>query len=74
MKRYRSVKEAQRVRAKACKYAAIVLSTRKETEALAPLAFSLAVFFETYIADGAKATRRDFGPKKPAKLKLVREP
>lgn len=72
MKSYRSRKEAMRVRDKACRYAAMVLSTRKEAEALTPLAFSLAVFFEMYIADGAAATRKDFGPKKPAKLKVAK--
>ncbi len=69
MKRYRSVKEARRIRQKACKYAAIVLSTRKDEDTLAPLAFSLAVFFESYIAGGSEATAKDFGPKQPVKLR-----
>lgn len=72
MRTYRSRKEAMRVRDKACKYAAIVLSTRKETEALAPLAFSLAVFFESYIEGGSEATAKDFGPKKPAKIRVAK--
>ncbi len=69
---YRSQKHAEQVRAKACKYAAIVLSTRKDAESLAPLAFSLAVFFESYIAGGSEATAKDFGPKRPQKLKLAK--
>jgi hypothetical protein len=65
-------KRARRIRQKACKYAAIVLSTRKDEDSLAPLAFSLAVFFESYIAGGSEATEKDFGPKKPVKLKVIR--
>jgi hypothetical protein len=65
-------KEARRIRQRACKYAAIVLSTRKDEDSLAPLAFSLAVFFESYIAGGSAATEKDFGPKKPVKLKVIR--
>ena len=68
----RSQKHGEKVRERACKYAAIVLSTRRDHEALAPLAFSLAVFFEAYILGGAEATAKDFGPKKPAKLKAVK--
>jgi hypothetical protein len=67
-----SAKRARRIRQRACKYAAIVLSTRKNEDSLAPLAFSLAVFFESYIAGGSKATAKDFGPKKPVKLKVSR--
>lgn len=62
----------RRVRTKACELAATVLSTRKETEALAPLAFSLTVFFESYIWSGSSATAKDFGPKGPVKLREVR--
>ena len=69
---YPSHEHAERVRAKACKYAAIVLSTRKDGEALAPLAFSLAVFFESYIVGGSQGTAKNFGPKKAVKLKPVK--
>jgi len=72
MKGYPSVKSARKAREKACKYAAIVLSTRKDAESLAPLAFSLAVFFESYIAGGSEATVKEFGPKKPARLKVAK--
>lgn len=58
-------------REKACEFAATVLSGRSETEALTPLAWSLCVFFETYLDGGADATRKAFGPKPPAKLKRV---
>jgi len=33
--------------------------------------WSLSVFFEQYIREGAAGTRRDFGPKGPAKLKIA---
>lgn len=65
-------KSSRKVRTKACELAAVVLSTRKEAESLAPLAWSLAVFFETYITEGSGGTKRDFGPKKPAKLKAIK--
>lgn len=71
MPRYRSHKEGVRARIKACECAAVVLSTRRDEEALVPLAFSLAVFFEAYIAGGANATAKDFGPKEPIELKKV---
>lgn len=68
--KYSSKKDGLRVRRDACRFAAIVLSTRKDSEPLAPLAFSLAVFFEKYMLDGAAGTVKDFGPKKPVKLKV----
>ena len=39
---------------------------------MAPLAFSLAVFFETYIWSGSSAAAKDFGPRGPVKLREVR--
>ncbi len=33
--------------------------------------WSLAVFFETYLCEGAKGAQRDFGPRGPVKLRLV---
>jgi hypothetical protein len=69
--RYRSNKEAERIRTEACRCAATVLAGRSET-ALAPTCWSPSVFFETYIANGSKATRKDFGPKKPVKLKIAK--
>lgn len=72
MKRYRTYSEGMKIRRKACKYTAIVLSTRKDDDDMVPLAFSLAVFFEAYMFGGANATAKDFGPKKPAKLKVAK--
>jgi hypothetical protein len=57
-------------RIKACQLAALVLSGRPNDE-LVPRAWSLTVFFENYIDQGAAGTRKDFGPKKAVKLKVV---
>lgn len=70
-KRYRSWKECERIRTEACRCAALVLAGRPEAP-YAPDAWSLSVFFESYIAKGSSGTMADFGPKKPAKLKLVK--
>lgn len=64
------IKRARAIREKACECAAQVLAGRPNLE-LHPLAWSLTVFFETYLWDGALGTRKDFGPKKPLKLKAV---
>lgn len=69
-KHYRDWRHAQAVRMEACRLAAMVLSSRPD-EALMPTGWSLAVFFESYIAHGADWTRKPFGPKKPKKLKVV---
>lgn len=66
-----SHKAARRVREQACRCAALALSGRQEGESLVPLAWSLTVFFETYIWKGAEGTRKDFGPKKPPKLRVI---
>lgn len=70
-KAYRSEREAYRVRTEACRCAALVLASRPDAN-LTPMVWSLAVFFEKYIASGAKATQRDFGPKDPPKLRVVK--
>lgn len=70
-KRYRSHKEARDTRLEACRLAAQVMAGRP-SDTPAPLLWSLAVFFEMYIASGCGATQKDFGPKSPAKLKVVR--
>jgi hypothetical protein len=69
-KRYASRAEATKVRIEACRCAATVLAGRPE-EKVIPLVWSLTVFFESYIAHGAKRTERDFGPKEPAKLRVA---
>lgn len=73
MRRYRNASEGISVRMKACELAAQVLSGRREADPeLVPLAWSLAVFFESYIVSGARATMREFGPKLPQRLRAVK--
>lgn len=57
----------------ACKMAAHVLSNRNHADdrALAPICWSLAVFFELYMTAGASETSEEFGPKEPAELHEV---
>ena len=62
----------KRTREKACELAALVLSGRPNEAALLPIGWSLAVFFERYIDGGAEATRKEFGPRKPRKLKVTK--
>lgn len=68
--KYRNRAHAMAVRTEACRMAAQVMAGRPD-DTLAPRVWSLAVFFEKYIAEGAAATAKDFGPKKPVKLKAV---
>jgi hypothetical protein len=61
------------VRVKACSLAAQVMHGQgmgTETAGPTPRLWSLVVFFETYIHDGATATQADFGPKEPVELKV----
>jgi len=60
----------RQIRIKACELAAQVMAGRINEIAI-PQLWSYAVFFETYINEGAKSTQKDFGPKKPCKLKLA---
>ncbi len=64
-------KSRKKDRKLACELAAIVLSGHPDRE-FVPHAWSLAVFFQRYIELGPKATAKDFGPKKPVKLKAVK--
>lgn len=61
---------ATRRREKACEFAAIVLAGQPVDDRI-PYGWSLAVFFERYMALGASGTAKDFGPKKPPKLKSL---
>lgn len=61
------------VRWQACKMAARVMQGRQNgDEAITPLVWSLAVFFENYICTGAPGTQVDFGPKDVVELKVVK--
>lgn len=68
---YRSRTEAIRVRTEACRFAAQVMQGCGEQYGLCPQLWSVAVFFESYIANGALHTKRDFGPKRAPKLKVA---
>ena len=59
-------------RIKACELASVVMSGRSDIEGLCPLLWSVTVFFENYINEGSAGTLKDFGPKKPAKLKVAK--
>jgi hypothetical protein len=62
-----------KIRTKACELAATVLAGRGDVEeALMPVGWSLAVFFESYMISGSKGTLKAFGPTKPVKLKVVK--
>ena len=58
----------------ACKMAAAVMSNHgiPSDEALAPLAWSLTVYFESYMVHGSDWTSEEFGPKAPVQLREVR--
>ena len=71
-KNYRNLEQALRVRMEACRMAATVLAGRPDVEPLAPTCWSLTVFFEQYMLEGSAGTMKDFGPKKPAKLRVVK--
>lgn len=53
--------------------AALVLSNRhhEDDRSLAPICWSLAVFFESYMVHGSEWTADEFGPKEPVELKEV---
>ena len=59
------------VRWQACKMTAVAMQNHSEEDSLTPRAWSLAVFFESYMREGSEGTREDFGPKEPVELKSV---
>lgn len=61
------------VRWQACKMAAQVVAgwNNGPDEGITPRIWSVTVFFENYICEGAKGTQEDFGPKEPVELKEV---
>ena len=63
------------IRWQACKLAAVVVQgwAERPGEGIAPSIWSAAVFFESYMLDGAAGTREEFGPKAPVELKPVTE-
>lgn len=59
------------IRREACKMAAVAIQNHTDEDEIAPRVWSLAVFFENYMCEGAAATQADFGPKEPAQLKAI---
>lgn len=53
----------------ACEMAALVLSGDRSEVPDMPRLWSLAVFFDMYLEGGSSATRKDFGHRKPVKLR-----
>lgn len=60
------------VRREACKLAALAFQNFACDDSAQHL-WSLAVFFETYMHEGAEGTAEDFGPKEPVELRAVNE-
>lgn len=59
------------VRYKACGLAAQAISGWNTDDGICPRMWSLTVFFEQYIHEGAIGTMEDFGPKEPVDLRDV---
>lgn len=57
----------------ACKMAALAIQNHTDKDEIAPRVWSLTVFFEKYMCEGAEGTAADFGPKKPVQLEIVNE-
>lgn len=66
------IKSLKKDRVKACELAAACMAGKGDADPIMPRLWSLTVFFEQYITFGAAGTSKDFGPKKPAKLKVVK--
>lgn len=71
-KRYYSREKLEAIRTEACRCAALVLAHRPDLD-LCPKAWSLCVFFESYIEHGSDWTLKDFGPKEPVELRMVKD-
>lgn len=59
------------IRREACKMAARAIQNHHEQDSITPRLWSLTVFFESYMREGAEGTQNDFGPKPPVDLKEV---
>ena len=59
------------IRRDACRLAAQALRATDVEDGYAPRIWSLAVFFEKYLLEGAEGTAEDFGPKDPVELKMA---
>lgn len=59
------------IRREACRMTAIAMQNHTAADEICPRAWSLAVFFETYMLEGAEGTQQDFGPKEPVQIVAV---
>jgi len=62
------------IRREACRLAAHAVRKLEPVKdgSYAPILWSLTVFFEKYMIDGADATADDFGPKEPVELSITK--
>ncbi len=58
-----------KIRREACRLAAQALRSGETENGYTPRLWSLVVFFEVYLREGAEGTKKDFGPPAPVKLK-----
>lgn len=68
---YASREEGITIRTEACRLAALIMAGRPD-DSPAPLIWSLSVFFEKYIMEGCEATVKEFGPKRPTRLRVAK--
>jgi len=59
------------IRREACRMAATAMQNHRAEDELCPRAWSLTVFFESYMVYGSDWTMEGFGPKEPVDLKAV---
>lgn len=73
MVRNPTTRDVQRIRLAAADMATAILVASADTHGPSTQTLhSLCSFFEKYICGGAEATRREFGPKKPSRLRVVK--
>lgn len=53
--------------------AALAIQNHTDESCIAPRVWSLTVFFELYMMQGAENTKEDFGPKEPVALASVKQ-
>jgi hypothetical protein len=58
------------IRREACRMAALAIQNHTEDE-IVPRAWTLAVFFENYMREGAEGTQAEFGPLPAVELSVV---
>ena len=67
------VKQHLEIRKHACLCAATALAAYADSDQPMRHAWSLTVFFESYMIEGAEGTEKDFGPKDAVKLATVKD-